>query len=74
MSAGFQCEACGSRETGTTDTRAAEDGMTRRRRECECGHRFTTYEISADAFEQLQMLRSGKLRAMLQSALEVIPS
>ena len=74
MSAAFQCEKCGSRETGTTDTRAAEEGTTRRCRLCECGHKFTTFEISAEAFEQLQTLRRGKLRAMMMQAIEAIPA
>ena len=40
----MKCPYCGYEDTKVTDSRAAEDGI-RRRREClRCGLRFTTYE------------------------------
>ncbi len=40
----MQCPHCGGSRTRVVDTRAAGEGI-RRRRECqECGQRFTTYE------------------------------
>jgi len=40
----MKCPFCGYEDTKVTDSRAAEDGI-RRRREClRCGLRFTTYE------------------------------
>ena len=72
MNAAFRCEKCGQREAGVTDTRAHGDECTWRRRQCDCGHRFTTYEISAASFELLKVIQSGKLKATLESAIEAI--
>jgi transcriptional repressor NrdR len=43
----MRCPFCGEQETKVTDSRAADDGCSvRRRRECTaCGRRFTTYEV-----------------------------
>lgn len=41
------CPACGSHQSRTTDVRWAEEGHVRRRKECQCGYRFTTYETLA---------------------------
>ncbi len=71
--ASFQCEKCGSRQTGTTDTRAAAYGCTRRRRVCQCGHKFTTYEVDAKTFELLGRLKSGRVRQHLEAALLELP-
>ena len=47
-SAGLCCEHCGSSDISVTDSRPSR-GTVRRRRRCNhCGHRFTTYEVSAD--------------------------
>jgi hypothetical protein len=41
----MQCPACGSNETAVKDSRP--NGVRiRRRRVCECGHRFTTHEMT----------------------------
>lgn len=41
----MKCPFCGNIETKVTDKRDADDGTTRRRRECiKCERRFTTYE------------------------------
>ncbi|MBO7377554.1 MAG: transcriptional regulator NrdR, partial [Clostridia bacterium] len=41
----MKCMYCGCTDSKVIDSRAAEDGLSiRRRRECvECGRRFTTY-------------------------------
>ncbi len=39
------CSSCKKGETSVVDSRPTEDGTTiRRRRQCICGHRFTTFE------------------------------
>ena len=39
------CSSCKKSETSVVDSRTTEDGTTiRRRRQCVCGHRFTTFE------------------------------
>ena len=39
------CSSCKKGETSVVDSRPTEDGAAiRRRRLCECGHRFTTFE------------------------------
>lgn len=41
----MKCPFCGSTDNGVVDSRETEDGHAiRRRRSCECGRRFTTYE------------------------------
>lgn len=41
----MRCAYCGDSETKVVDSRDTEEGLVRRRRECErCGKRFTTYE------------------------------
>jgi transcriptional repressor NrdR len=41
----MKCAYCGNLETKVVDSRDTEEGLVRRRRECEkCGKRFTTYE------------------------------
>ena len=39
------CPACGGGETSVVDSRPVRDSS-RRRRKCDCGHAFTTYETS----------------------------
>ena len=41
------CPACGGRETSVVDSRPVRDSVMRRRK-CDCGHAFTTYETSID--------------------------
>ncbi len=45
-SSGPTCPACGRRKSKTSDTRPSGD-MIRRRRQCQCGRRFTTFETVA---------------------------
>ncbi len=41
----MRCPKCGCQEDKVIDSRASREGATiRRRRECRCRHRFTTYE------------------------------
>lgn len=47
---GFICPECGSEIRGTIDVRSHLGEYLRRRRECSCGHRITTYEITADEY------------------------
>lgn len=49
------CPKCQQRSTSVVDSRPDQKGEhIRRRRECVCGHRFTTLEISAEAFERIR--------------------
>jgi transcriptional repressor NrdR len=59
----MRCPFCKSNETKVVDSRAADRGMTiRRRREClGCARRFTTYERAAVA--HLVRKRNGRLEA-----------
>jgi hypothetical protein len=41
---GIQCTACGRKKLKVVDSRSIPSGI-RRRRECVCGKRITTYEI-----------------------------
>lgn len=42
---GLRCPNCGEPESWVVDSRTPKSGaFIRRRRECACGHRFTTYE------------------------------
>jgi transcriptional regulator NrdR family protein len=82
----MKCTKCGSDKTGVTDSRGEAKRVhglevlrkpfVYRRRRCECGHRFTTYELAADdmfnlaggAFaEELETLRGalGKIKEIL---------
>lgn len=45
-SACVPCPECGARMSSVLDCRASGNAV-RRRRECECGRRFTTYECLA---------------------------
>jgi transcriptional regulator NrdR family protein len=42
--AGIACPHCGSKANKITDSREAPHNQIRRRRACECGQRFSTYE------------------------------
>ena len=42
---GVQCPICERHESRVTDSRMSGPGI-RRRRECTCGYRFTTYEYA----------------------------
>jgi len=57
----MHCQMCRSEETKVIDSRAAEEGMSiRRRRECiRCGHRFTTFERAA--YRQMVQKRDGRM-------------
>lgn len=60
------CPSCGYFETGVKDSRASGDTAIRRRRLCQCGHRFTTYEIASE-LPPLVVARSIAMDAHAQS-------
>lgn len=41
---GIACPKCGNIDTDVKDSRQTASGLRRRRRACECGEKFTTYE------------------------------
>lgn len=47
------CPACGSHQNSVLDVRYADEGYVRRRRSCQCGYRFTTYEMLADSIRHV---------------------
>jgi transcriptional regulator NrdR family protein len=46
------CPECGA-PSHTADSRMTSRNRTRRRRVCDNGHAYTTYEITADAYAEL---------------------
>ncbi|MBP5193465.1 MAG: transcriptional repressor NrdR [Clostridia bacterium] len=58
----MKCMYCGCTDSKVIDSRAAEDGLSiRRRRECvECGRRFTTYETIETT--PILVVKSGGMR------------
>ena len=53
MTIGMSCPACGKGGALTIDSRGGPTTV-RRRRECPCcKHRWTTYELAAEAYEEL---------------------
>lgn len=47
---GYRCSQCKSTESDTIDSRVSAGGR-RRRRQCkQCGHRWTSYEVSEESF------------------------
>ena len=65
----MKCPYCGYQESKVVDSRPADEGSIRRRREClRCERRFTTYET----VESLPMvvIRATELEQELQNTLE----
>jgi transcriptional regulator NrdR family protein len=54
----MRCPSCGYSNTSVRDSRPTSQGLiVHRRRDCNnCGHRFSTYEISKDAYESMLRL------------------
>lgn len=51
----MKCPACLSQSTRVLETREKQSGIIARRHECkECGHRFTTLELPANAVSNLR--------------------
>lgn len=55
----FPCPNCSASKTQCYDSRPNLGGTTRRRRKCTCGHRFTTYEMTAAAYDALRNVRGA---------------
>lgn len=49
------CPKCGSPDTYVIESRATA-GTIRRRRECKCSHRFTTYEANEKQWKAIQLI------------------
>jgi transcriptional regulator NrdR family protein len=48
---------CGEEDSQVVDTRTVEGSVVRRRRQCpHCSRKWTTYEVSAEAFKTLNKL------------------
>ena len=75
----MKCPYCGFQESKVVDSRPADDGSIRRRREClQCERRFTTYETveslpmvvikkdgSRQSFDRSKVLRGIQLNKLL---------
>lgn len=65
------CVSCGAPKVSVIDSRPDETGAyIRRKRVCRaCGHRWTTYEVSAERMAELEGLRKFKesVQALLGS-------
>lgn len=53
----MDCPNCGRMATKVIESRQKLDGTCRRRRQCECGHRFSTIEVSADKYDELMKIK-----------------
>lgn len=54
---GIPCPACGAKIGHMVyDTRATQQDRIRRARRCQCGTRFTTYEVSAADLDRIEAL------------------
>jgi transcriptional regulator NrdR family protein len=66
---GAQCPICKSRNTDTIETRTTGSAEVRRRKHCQnCGHRFTTYEISAEIYHGMPETVGEILRGVVAPA------
>lgn len=63
MGTGIPCPACGSDEAGVIDGRPTR-GAFRRRRQCGCGARYTTYEMVDENQPRERFELRAKLAAM----------
>ena len=55
--------SCASLDVGVTDSRPAAEGTRRRRRCSACGWRWTTYEVSAEAYAVVAGMNPAALDA-----------
>lgn len=53
------CPKCGSTKVLVTDSRPSSKNTYRRRRKCECGHRWTVYEVPADFWYKIKTVMKG---------------
>jgi transcriptional regulator NrdR family protein len=58
------CSSCGGQSLEVIESRQRKDWRRRRHSCVQCGHRWTTYEISAERFEEYRAA-SHALRAIL---------
>ena len=56
------CPICGSGNNDVVDSRTTADGIVRRRRSCECGIRFTTYELTGEEYEKMKRLEEVAIK------------
>ena len=67
----MRCPVCNNRDTSVVDTRAAEDGMSvRRRRECEkCHYRFSTIE-EVELLDIIVVKENGRRESYMREKVE----
>jgi hypothetical protein len=64
----FICPSCRQVASRVYDSRHNDGGQAvRRRRKCSCGYKFTTYEITSDAYSKLEAIgRAASTLATIQ--------
>lgn len=72
----MKCPTCGTGVTIVTDSREGNkfNGTVRRRRECKNGHKFTTYEISAEILATSGILKlsdANKMQAAVREMMSI---
>lgn len=63
----MKCEKCGGK-VHVVETGQRQHVLVWRRRKClECGHRFSTYEITVEEYENMKRRSGGYLRLLVES-------
>ncbi|HSN66713.1 MAG TPA: hypothetical protein VLS94_08735, partial [Fusibacter sp.] len=50
------CPKCGSYNIMVASTRTTKENTLRRRRNCECGNKWTTFELSSDEMKRIRKM------------------
>lgn len=68
-----RCPKCNEWDSRVIDCNGRDDGRSRRRRECACGHRFTTTELLADDLDAMvaRLAEIERVLSQLRSAYSV---
>lgn len=64
----FRCSNCGGTKTSITDVRPTGAFKMRRRRKCECGHRFSTIEIPMEEYALLDIVDGSAVAKLHRDA------
>lgn len=52
----MKCSVCSCADNQVLETKVVDDDRTRRRRKCsQCGHRWTTYEVTESAMPKVDL-------------------
>jgi len=72
----FACKKCGNDSYKVIETRVTGTHVRRRCKCFSCGHRFTTYEISEENYEQFKLFTCAQTDIQLKAVqlLEIVKS